>query len=152
MIPFFLVQFQFSFSFFSDIVFQFSFSSLFFFLKIRNYSGIKLCYIFRIISFYNFIQWEFRICKNRYIFKLKFAKNNTLQNYSVIVLILYILYRNILYQFFRCIMATIFKTIQFQIQKTYICHIFCTRKSDSSRNQIFVYKIYGNCTFSEFET
>ena len=42
--------------------------------------------------------------------------------------------------------------IQFQIQKTYICHIFCTQKSDSSRNQIFVYKIYGKCTFPEFET
>ena len=42
--------------------------------------------------------------------------------------------------------------IQFQIQETYIYHMFCTQKSDSSRIQIFVYKIYGKCTFSEFET
>ena len=42
--------------------------------------------------------------------------------------------------------------IQFRIQETYIYHMFCTQKSESSRNQIFVYKKYGKCTFPEFET
>ncbi len=76
------------------------------------------------------------ICKNKYIFKLKISKNITIQNYSVIVLNLHILYRNILEQFFRCI----------------ILKNRSVSNSVNSRNQIFVYKIYGKCTFTEFNT